>query len=147
MYAINTNNPIINAVVNTKYQEAVENEILLSFLVDDLSDLKVDDEDMVVILSNLLNNALEACKKCDERIIRLKIISEDGDILISVENNCNVTVTSDKGSFMTTKTDNPEEHGIGIKNVINLVEKYNGTYTIKSDDKKFVFSIVIPKGY
>ena len=147
MYAINTNNPIINAVVNTKYQEAVDNEILLSFLVDDLSDLKVDDEDMVVILSNLLNNALEACKKCDERIIRLKIISEDGDILISVENNCNVTVTSNKGSFMTTKTDNPEEHGIGIKNVINLVEKYNGTYTIKSDDKKFVFSIVIPKGY
>ncbi|MGN0340849.1 MAG: sensor histidine kinase [Lachnospira sp.] len=144
-YAIDTNNPIINAVVNTKYQEAIDNETLLSFLVDDLYGIRVDDEDMVVILSNLLNNALEACKKCDERIIRFKALREKGKIIISVENSCNEKATYKDGQIVTTKTDNPEQHGIGIKNVINIVNKYNGEYVIKSDDNKFLFSIVIPE--
>lgn len=144
-YAIDTNNPIINAVVNTKYQEAIDNETLLSFLVDDLYGIRVDDEDMVVILSNLLNNALEACKKCDERIIRFKALREKGKIIISVENSCNEKATYKDGQIVTTKTDNPDQHGIGIKNVINIVNKYNGEYVIKSDDNKFLFSIVIPE--
>ena len=144
-YAIDTNNPIINAVVNTKYQEAIDNETLLSFLVDDLYGIRVDDEDMVVILSNLLDNALEACKKCDERIIRFKALRENGKIIISVENSCNEKATYRDGQIVTTKTDNPEQHGIGIKNVINIVNKYNGEYVIKSDDNKFLFSIVIPE--
>ena len=144
-YAIDTNNPIINAVVNTKYQEAMDNETLLSFLVDDLYGIRVDDEDMVVILSNLLDNALEACKKCDERIIRFKALRENGKIIISVENSCNEKATYRDGQIVTTKTDNPEQHGIGIKNVINIVNKYNGEYVIKSDDNKFLFSIVIPE--
>ncbi len=144
-YAIDTNNPIINAVVNTKYQEAIDNETLLSFLVDDLYGIRVDDEDMVVILSNLLNNALEACKKCNERIIRFKALRENGKIIISVENSCNEKATYRDGQIVTTKTDNPEQHGIGIKNVINIVNKYNGEYVIKSDDNKFLFSIVIPE--
>ena len=144
-YAIDTNNPIINAVVNTKYQEAIDNETLLSFLVDDLYGIRVEDEDMVVILSNLLNNALEACKKCNERIIRFKALRENGKIIISVENSCNEKATYRDGQIVTTKTDNPEQHGIGIKNVINIVNKYNGEYVIKSDDNKFLFSIVIPE--
>lgn len=144
-YAIDTNNPIINAVVNTKYQEAMDNETLSSFLVDDLYGIRVDDEDMVVILSNLLDNALEACKKCDERIIRFKALRENGKIIISVENSCNEKATYRDGQIVTTKTDNPEQHGIGIKNVINIVNKYNGEYVIKSDDNKFLFSIVIPE--
>ena len=144
-YAIDTNNPIINAVVNTKYQEAIDNETLLSFLVDDLYGIRVEDEDMVVILSNLLNNALEACKKCNERIIRFKALRENGKIIISVENSCNEKATYRDGQIVTTKTDNPEQHGIGIKNVINIVNKYNGEYVIKSDDNKFLFSIAIPE--
>jgi sensor histidine kinase YesM len=38
----------------------------------------LDDEDIVTILSNLLDNAVEACKKCDsgKRIIKLKLVNE-----------------------------------------------------------------------
>ena len=38
-----------------------------------------------------------------------------------------------------------EEHGLGIKNIIEAVEKYGGSYSINYDDKEFVFSICIPK--
>ena len=35
-------------------------------------------------------------------------------------------------------------HGIGIKNIIQIVEKYNGEYAIKNEDNEFSFSIIIP---
>jgi sensor histidine kinase regulating citrate/malate metabolism len=37
-----------------------------------------------------------------------------------------------------------EEHGVGIKNIIEVIEKYNGSYVIKNDEGEFYFSIVIP---
>lgn len=35
-------------------------------------------------------------------------------------------------------------HGIGIKNIIQIVEKYNGEYVIENKDDEFSFSIIIP---
>ena len=63
--AINTNNVIVNAILNTKYHEAEEKGIVFVFRVNDLSELKMKDEDVVTILSNLLNNAIEACELCE----------------------------------------------------------------------------------
>ena len=42
------------------------------------------------------------------------------------------------------KKDEPEMHGIGIKNIIQIVEKYNGEYVIKNENNEFSFSIIIP---
>ena len=72
---INTNHVIINAILNTKYQEAISKNIVFVFKVNDLSKIVIDDEDLVVILANLLNNAIEACEKCEEKkTIKLKFI-------------------------------------------------------------------------
>ena len=60
---INTNHVIINAILNTKYQEAISKNIVFVFKVNDLSKIVIKDEDLVVILANLLNNAIEACEK------------------------------------------------------------------------------------
>lgn len=65
--AINTNNVIVNAILNTKYQEADAKGIVFVFRVNDLSGLKIRDEDVVTILANLLNNAIEACDTCAEK--------------------------------------------------------------------------------
>ena len=56
------------------------------FRVNDLSQVKMKDEDVVTILLNLLNNAIEACEKCDDKkIIKLKFVNEDGVVIISVK--------------------------------------------------------------
>ena len=44
----------------------------------------------------------------------------------------------------TTKMINQDEHGVGIKNIIRIVEKYNGEYVIQNDEDQFYFSIIIP---
>lgn len=144
--AIDTNNIIVNAILNTKYQEAEANKIVFVLRVNDLSKLKMDDEDIVTILSNLLNNAIEACKKCDigRRILKLKFIDEDGMIKIGVRNTYNNLILYENGEIKSTKMIHAEEHGIGIKNIIEIIEKYNGSYVIKNNDQEFYFSIIIP---
>lgn len=143
--AINTNNVIINAIINTKYQEAINKGIVFVFRVNDLSDIKVTDEDMVVILANLLSNAIEACEKCEnQKVIKLKFLKEEDDIILSVKNTCNQPAIFENGSIRTSKLIDPEEHGIGVKNIIAMIEKYDGSYVIKNSDLEFYFSLIIP---
>lgn len=81
-----TNNVIVDAVLNTKYQEIRDKGIVFVFKINDLSSLNISDEDVVVIMSNLLNNAIEACEKCrGDKIIKLKIVIEDNNAIISVK--------------------------------------------------------------
>lgn len=142
---INTNNIIANAVINTKYQEADEKGVVFVFRVNDLSELRIKDEDIVTILSNLLNNAIEACEKCEgKKVIKFKFVKEDDLIIIAVRNTFQDPVVYKNGVIKSTKTTDVEEHGIGIKNILRIVEKYNGSYVIEEQGKEFYFSIIIP---
>lgn len=143
--AIDTNHKIVNAILNTKYHEAVNKNILFVVRVNDLSGLEMAEEDVVTILSNLLNNAIEACEQCkDRRIIKIKFEIEDDMVIISVKNTYNQPVVRKNGEIKTTKTVMPENHGIGIKNIIRVIEKYKGDYVIKDEDNQFYFAIILP---
>lgn len=142
---INTNNVIVNAILNTKYQEAVKKGIVFVFKVNDLSNLEMSDEDVVTVLANLLNNAIEACEKCTEKkIVKLKFVKEDIGIIIAVKNTFQGVIHYENGEIKTSKLFEAEEHGIGIKNVIRTVEKYGGSCIVQEKDKEFHFSIMIP---
>ena len=143
--AINTNNVIVNAILNTKYQEADAKGIVFVFRINDLSELKIKDEDVVTILANLLNNAIEASETCeDKKVIRFKFVKEDDMIIIAVKNTYNYDVIYENGEIKSTKTSSVDEHGVGIKNVLKIIEKYDGSYVIEDKDKEFFFSIIIP---
>lgn len=143
--AINTNNVIVNAILNTKYQEADAKGIVFVFRVNDLSQIRIKDEDVVTILSNLLNNAIEACEKCDDKkVIKLKFVNEDEMIIIAVKNTFNHPICYENGEIKSSKISRAEEHGIGIKNIIKTIEKYNGSYIIEDNKNEFYFSIIIP---
>lgn len=55
-----TGNRLINTILNTKYAEAREKGIVFRFVINELSSLKIEDRDCIVILTNILNNAIEA---------------------------------------------------------------------------------------
>ena len=142
---IKTNNVIVDAILNCKYQEMLNKKIVLVMKINDLSELNISDEDMVVILSNLLNNAIEACEKCsDKKMIKMKLMKENDSIIISVKNTYNGLLVIRDGEIQTSKKQETEEHGIGIKNVIDVIKRYEGSYVIQNDEKEFYFSILIP---
>lgn len=143
--SISTNHVIVDAILNTKYDEMMEKDIIFAFRINDLSQLMVSDEDIVVILSNLLNNAIEACEKCREKkVIKLKFVIEKNMTIISVKNTYENALVKHDGKFLTTKNEQ-DDHGIGICNITNVIEKYGGSYVIKPDDGEFYFSIIIPQ--
>lgn len=140
---INTNHVIVNAVLNSKYREARERGILFVVKVNDLSGLRLKDEDIVLILSNLLNNAIEASAESKEPVVKLKFIRECNQIIISVVNTLSKEPCIIGNKFITTKEDT-ENHGIGIENIRETVEKYGGSCVIKYDESSFRFVILIP---
>ena len=118
--------------------------IVFIFKINDLSGINICDEDVVVMLSNLLNNAIEACEKCsDRKVIKLKFINEKDKTVISVKNTYNGEIVIRDGEIQTSK-EKIDEHGIGIKNIIDVITKYHGSYVIQNDDNEFYFSIIIP---
>lgn len=140
---VDTHNVIVNAVLNTKYREAIEKGIVLVLKVNDLSGLKLVDTDIVIILSNLLNNAIEACEKCENKTIKLKFVMDNEQVIISVKNSMRQQPLRNGNTFLTTKEYNKEEHGVGIRNVIEIIEKYEGKYRIDFNDNEFSFSIIL----
>lgn len=143
MDSIDTNHTLLNAILNSKYQEAKNKGIAFVIKINDLSGIFISDEDLVVILYNLLNNAFEACEKCEKKVIRMKFVQERGEILLSVMNTCNGMPVRSGGRFLTEKEDRAS-HGIGIENIKEVVEKYGGTCTIKCEGQMFKFIILIP---
>lgn len=141
---IDSKNVIVNAILNTKCEEMQSKDILFVSRINDLSGLTIRDDDLVVLLSNLLNNAIEACEQSVDKVIKMKFVIEDNQIILSVKNSKAELPTQVDGKIVTSKTDHPGEHGIGLKNVEEVVEKYNGAYVIDFDNELFSISMMIP---
>ena len=85
---VSTNHPILDTILNQKYTQAKLQNTSMRFTVNDLSSFPMKDEDVVTLLGNLLDNALEACRKLpDSSYINVKILKKEGDFLLSVENS------------------------------------------------------------
>lgn len=142
---IKTNNVIVDAILNSKYKETLDKGIVFIFQINDLSEISICDEDIVAILSNLLNNAIEACEKCpNKKVMKLKFVKEKDNVIISVKNTYDGKLDIKDGEIQTSKKYEMNEHGIGIKNIIDVIEKYQGSYAIKNDKHEFYFSIILP---
>ena len=63
---------------------------------------------------------------------------------MSVKNTYENEIIYKNGAIQTTKHLYPEEHGIGIKNIVETIEKYGGSYVIQNKNQEFYFSIMIP---
>ncbi|MCI8978481.1 GHKL domain-containing protein [Lachnospiraceae bacterium 54-11] len=142
---IKTNNIIVNAILNSKYQEMLDKKILFIFKINDLSGLNISDEDVVIILSNLLNNAIEACERCtDRKYVKMKFMKEKDSTVISVRNPYEGELIITDGEIQTSKKHETAEHGVGIKNIIDVIERYQGSYVMRNNGNEFYFSVVIP---
>lgn len=143
MPEICTNHVMIDAILNIKAEEFRKEGILFVTKINDLSKIPIEDEDLVILLSNLLNNAKEACYDTKEKIIRMKFVAEDRDIVLSIENTHENILKEQDGDLVTSKISDATEHGIGLKNVKEVIEKYQGKYLIDYNDNYFKVTIII----
>ncbi len=140
---VNSGHPIIDAVMNMKYQTARETDIDFQLQVNDLSSLQMPTDTLVVLLANLMDNAIEACNKLTaEREIRCKLILDDF-LHISVENT-SLPVNIQGDNIPTTKTP-ATDHGFGVPQIQQLVRQLDGEYAFSYENGTFTFVIEIPQ--
>ena len=137
-----TGNRLINTILNTKYAEAREKGIPFRFVINDLSSLKMEDRDSIIIISNVLNNALEASEICPEgnRFISIKAVIEDGQFVFA----CRNSFYNEPAPDMQSNKHDVIVHGYGINNIKEAVTRNKGTCYFEREEKEFVAVIIIP---
>ena len=135
--------PVVNAVLNAKMQRAQEAGITCEYQVDLKEPLPIEDIDLCALFANTLDNAIEACMKIsetDRRRIVLKARCVNGNFSFEIENTKENAVTEKKGNFETDKEDR-HSHGIGLRSVRQIVQKYNGE--IRIDYTAEIFRVTV----
>ena len=143
---VNTNHTVVNVVLNQKYQEACEKGITLSMTVNDLSPLTMPDEQIVSLLGNLLDNAIEACTRLNQDLVKtifFKMVVVDGQLILSTRNPISEPLQIKNNRIPTHKTDTLR-HGIGLLNIDMIIKACHGTSVLKCEDGWFFFSAIIP---
>lgn len=142
LFAAKTGNTIVDAILNEKYQRARENGIDISYKVNDLSDLKLSTDALVVVLSNLLENAIEACCRLPEdRKIECSLLLEES-LFLSIRNTAFPVKIVD-GRIETTK-ENKAEHGYGLAAVQRILQQLQGELVIDYREPWFQIVAEIP---
>ena len=127
MAAVNTNHPVVDAVLNQKFHAAREQGVSMTFRVGDMGGLRLNEEETVILLSNLLDNAIHECVKAARQgrkaVIHVKLVQEGGKLIFSVRNPVveKVQVTE----------------GTGLSNVKAVADKYGGDFAVSCDAEKF----------
>lgn len=137
---IYTENKVLNVVINDKVHLAKKQDIDIEVFIGEVDLSFIKEIDITTIISNLLDNAIEAVKEIDNKKITFKIDNFNNFLIISVANSFK-KVKVINNDFKTTK----ENHlGLGLKNIKRTTEKYLGSVNIKMANNMFKINIMIP---
>ncbi|EDT85921.1 ATP-binding protein [Clostridium botulinum] len=145
-FKIKTGNSISDAVINEKYNIAKANKI--EFICDFLlpKETLLEPVDLCIILSNALDNALEACMRITDsnlpKKICIKSYMKNMYLIIEVSNSATDKIQYAENKIISTKTDK-NNHGIGISNIKTVAKKYNGIIDILEEKHKFIINIML----
>lgn len=143
----NTGNPVMDVIMNRKRQECEKERIVFESDFIYPEKLGMEAFDLGILLNNALDNAIEACKKCGQKtalMIRVHSYVKGRMFFLRIENNCNTDeiLYGEDNTLQTTKEDD-SMHGIGLKNMNSVVERYFGTMSYEINDNIFYLTIML----
>lgn len=137
-------NQLLCVIINDALQKAEQKGIKIHLRIESMDLSFLSDIDLTTIISNLMDNALEAAAELPNNKKHIWFIMERkmGCCLIHSENAFDRIEKSSDRKFLSTKRGHM---GIGLTNVKAAVLKYNGMFSAEIENKKFVISITIPE--
>lgn len=136
-------NPAIYSILTNKYYLAEQDDIEINIQVMmDFAQVEKYTYELCRILGILLDNAIEAARECEEKIINVKFIRDyrANRNLIIIENSYNeVDIDIDKifEKGYTSKADCKNEHGLGLWNVRKILKKMNNFNLFTTKEELF----------
>ena len=135
----------IDYILSQKREKAENNRIHMKIHGEYPKDCKIDSVDLCTILTNLLDNAVEACMKQPEgepREIQVTIRRLHQFIIIKIANSSIASPDIRNGKLHTSKKDG-NLHGWGMRSVLSAVEKNQGTVQYEYREKMFTVSAML----
>jgi len=132
-------NVILRALIYSKVCEAEKIDVKIKYNINNsLKDIKISQSDIVIVLTNLLNNAIEAAKESQSRLVEIYIdedYSTNGKYIITVKNTVKdmneINISSMFKEGYSTKSSN---RGYGLYNVQKVVSINKGNILIETDN-------------
>lgn len=139
-------NGIVNAVLNSKYNLAFEQDIDCFFHIDLDKLIGIDPISLCCLFSNTLDNSIEASVKIpdqEKRHISVKArVTDTGYFTYEITNAKNNKIEKKHGLIKSDKKDTAS-HGLGLSNVREMVKKYYGTLDISYTEDIFTVTVLI----
>lgn len=139
---VDTGNLIANAILNQKISQAKSANIPITVDAHLPRQLSIENQEFCSLLSNLLNNAFEASEKTSNPEIHVHIAQKKCYLCIKVENATAINVIKENPDLKTDKPD-AEHHGIGIRLIRSITEKYDGLLDFRMEDHLFVAEVFL----
>ena len=137
-------NVVIDGLINYKLQNAASDNIKVKTEIAVPKQLQIETTDIIVILGNLLDNAMTAIVHVEkeQRILTLKIIFSQERLIIRITNPYNGDIKCEDDRIITSKKDR-QQHGYGLVNVSKVVDKYKGYIEIDYTNGIFTVDIIM----
>lgn len=144
---VQTGRSVVDVILNQKHALAKSKGIMLTAQLDDLREFALPDEALVVVLSNLIDNAIEACDKNkapEHKTIKLRMQAEPEVNFLFIANYSEEPVKIVRNHILSTKPD-CFAHGYGTKNIAAIMQQYGAEYIwdYQEDTHLFCFSAQI----
>ncbi|MDE5865042.1 MAG: ATP-binding protein, partial [Lachnospiraceae bacterium] len=148
-----TGNKAVDALLYQKQKQAERENIRWECDVRIPKACCINEFDLCVLFGNILDNALEACERlisgktlCEENceesgFINIQAKAVKSCLLIEVKNSMDIT---EKYAVGTSNKESAQEHGIGLLNINDVVQRYNGVVSTEAENGIFVISVLMP---
>lgn len=139
---VDTGNQELDAILNYFLDKAdkIHCKIETKITVPDCT--LISEFDLNMLLGNLLDNALEALEKTEEKYLYIGISYHKGMMLINIKNSFDGILDKNGNTYYSRKKD-MGKHGIGLRNIKEIVQKYNGEINIGAVEKMFNINIIL----
>lgn len=131
--------PVVNVLAQHYAQLAEKHGVSLTFKLEISRNIKVSEADLCAVLSNLLENGLEACRRQEsgKRFIALAIGQKPSMLSIRMENSTDGKLSESDGAFFSSKAEGRK--GYGLDSIRALAKRYAGDAEFRHDKDREVF--------
>lgn len=142
---IETGNKLLDVLFTEKSLYCEQNNILFSAMIDGTKLSFIEDGDLYCLFGNLMDNALEAVTKIEnkeKRIINITVKCKDDMLIIQQDNYFDGNINFDDEGLPITSKNDKKYHGFGVQSMKILVKKYKGIFTTYTEEDIFHLNIL-----
>lgn len=146
-----TGNETLDVLLSDRIRRCRQEDVKLVLFVEAARMDRMRPSDIVVVVGNALENAMEAVRSAmrqgavapEDRQITVRISGNDNWLVLRFENRLFEPLSWD-GAWPATTKPNGDAHGFGLKSIARVVERYHGDVQILEEDGRFVLSVLVP---